>query len=82
MTVHEKDAKPKEFLYIEVRAIRDPEWLKPHEKQGFFLSESFPLEDYELPESFKNITEGELDVLKQWVRAVFDGHAKRIDYDV
>jgi len=82
MTVHEKDAEPREFLYIEVRAVRNPEWLKQFEKRGFFLSEYFPLEDYELPDSFENITEGELDTLKQWVRAVFDGCAKRIDYDV
>ena len=71
--------EPKEFTHIEVRVIRNPEWLKPHERQGFFLSECFPLEDYELPDAFANMTEGELNQLKQWIRAVFNGHTKRIE---
>jgi hypothetical protein len=54
----------KEFSHIEVRAIRNPEWLKVREKQGFFLSEEFPLGEFKLPGGYENMTEKDIDGLR------------------
>jgi len=53
-----------EFSHIEIRAIRNPKWLKYYEQQGFFLSEDFPVADFKLPTGFKNMTEGDIDLLQ------------------
>lgn len=81
MTVSEQKREPKEFSHIEIKVIRNPEWLKQFEKEGYFLSEVFPLENYDLPPHLKTITEGELDRLKRWLHSFFDRHANRIEND-
>lgn len=62
--------EPKEFSHIEVIAIRNPEWLKQFEKQGFFLSEEFPLGDFQLPEGYEDMTEKEIDYLRVSIRTL------------
>ena len=57
----------KEFSHIELRLVRNPEWLKQFEKQGFFLSETFPLSEVPLPEAFKDMEEKDLDDLILWL---------------
>jgi hypothetical protein len=71
VTVSKKDAQePNEFSHIEVRAIRNPEWLKQFEKQGFFLSETFPLGDFELPEGYEEMTESDIYALRASIRTL------------
>jgi len=56
----------KQFSHIEVSLVRDPGWLKEHEKLGFFLSESFPLAECKLPLGYENMNATtDFDKLKQ-----------------
>ena len=55
-----------EFSHIEVRVVRNPEWLEPYEKSGWFLSEDFPIASFELPPRFFDMNEGGLDKFKEW----------------
>ena len=55
-----------EFSHIEIRVIRNPKWLEPHEKRGWFLSEEFPIADFELPPRFMDMDEDGLDDFKKW----------------
>lgn len=58
-------SEPKEFSHIEIRAVRNPKWLKQFEKQGFFLSDEFPLGDFELPDGYENMEEKDIDKLAE-----------------
>ena len=57
----------KEFSHLEVRLIRNPEWLEQFEKKGWFLSEELPIGEFDLPDCFKNMEENDLDELKLWL---------------
>ena len=72
MRVPKKDThpEPNEFSHIEIRAVRNPKWLKPHEKQGFFLSEYFPLGDFELPEGYEEMIESDIYALQASIRTL------------
>lgn len=63
-----KEKLPKEFDHIEVKVIRNPEWLKHFSRQGFYLSEEFPVVDIALPEDLENIQEEDLHKLKSEIR--------------
>ena len=60
-------SEEKEFSHIEVRLVRNEKWLEPHEKRGFFLSEDFPLGEFYLPSRFWDMTEADIDKLKEWL---------------
>lgn len=62
--------EPKEFTHIEVRAVRNPEWLKQFSKHGFYLSEDFPLGEFELPPNYENMTEDDIDSLRKNIKSV------------
>ena len=59
-----KQSVEKEFSHIEVRAVRNPKWLE--KKHPFYLSDSFPLCNLELPKRFENMKEENLIGLKLW----------------
>ena len=54
--------KMKEFSHLEIRAVRNPKWLEPHDKRGFFLSTGFLLGEFEMGR-FKDHTEGNIEEL-------------------
>jgi len=62
---------PKEFSHISIVAVRNPKWLEPHEKEGFYLSTEFPIIDLELPAGFEDMTEKDLDTLKELLVSEF-----------
>lgn len=55
-----------EFSHIEVRLVRNPDWLKSHEKRGFFLSENLPIIDLAIPTQFQNMCEADYGELVNW----------------
>jgi len=50
----------REFDHFEIYVIRNPKWLEPHEREGFFLSPDFQIGSFELGR-FKNHTEGNVE---------------------
>lgn len=55
----------KEFSHIEVRIVRNEKWLKQH--HPFYLSETFPIADFELPSKFDGMCENDLEDLRKWL---------------
>ena len=65
----------KQFSHIELFLVRNPEWLKEHEKLGFILSESFPLAKCDLPKGFENMNAtADFDRLKQILQEYMAKH--------
>ena len=59
-----------EFTHIEIKVVRNPKWLQQGWKQGFYLSEEFPLGDFELPEGYGDVTEADIDNLRVSIRTL------------
>ena len=51
----ETKEEPKQFSHIEVRLIRNQQWLKNFEEIGMLLSDDFPLAKSRLPKNFENM---------------------------
>ncbi len=62
----------REFSHIEIRLVRNEEWLK--KKLPFFLSEWFPIADFDLPRQFEDMTETDLSELKKWIIERLEKH--------
>lgn len=58
-----------EFQKIEIKLIRNEDWLRIFEKRGFYLSEDFILMTLKLPYQFTHMDEKDIDKLKEYIRS-------------
>ena len=58
-----------EFQEIELRLVRNDDWLRVFRKRGFYLSENFPLITLKLPYGFTRMEEKDIDKLKEHIKS-------------
>lgn len=57
-----------EFQEIEVRLVRNDDWLRVLRSRGMYLSEDFPLLKLKLPFGFTRMTEKDIEKLQEHLK--------------